>query len=179
MDPNVGICETRDQALAYFSSGGPPLTTAVLRKFAEALAISSRPVLKKDALSACSCAHTLLSLWAASKAAGKPVPRDVKEDTLSYVYGPLVTKGLIHTVQEITDAAPCPAAGVSTSERLPRCAETAHLDAAGMRKHLEEVHDIRHVKPKSQSKGLKRTQESLDGVEEDGKNGTEKRSKTG
>lgn len=97
MDPNVGICETRDQALAYFSSGGPPLTTAVLRKFAEGLAISSRPILRKEALSACSCTRILLSLWAASNAAGKPVPREIKEATLSYVYGPLVTKGLIHT----------------------------------------------------------------------------------
>ncbi|KAK7712267.1 hypothetical protein SLS63_012445 [Diaporthe eres] len=98
IDPAVSICETPDQALAYFTPNGPPFTVEVMRKFAEAIAISSRPLLVDGVLSARSCAHTLITLWSASKAARNPVHPDVKEATLHYIYGPLVTKGLIHTM---------------------------------------------------------------------------------
>lgn len=98
IDPAVSICETPDQALAYFTPNGPPFTVEVMRKFAEAIAISSRPLLVDGLLSARSCAHTLITLWSASKAARNPVHPDVKEATLHYIYGPLVTKGLIHTM---------------------------------------------------------------------------------
>lgn len=99
-DPEVRICETSEQALAYFTPNGPPFTTEIMRKFAEAFAICSRPLLVEGVLSARSCADTLIRLWSASKEAGNRVHRDVKHATLNYVYGPLVSRGLVHTQEK-------------------------------------------------------------------------------
>lgn len=82
-------------------------------------------------------------------------------------------------VQGMTDAIPCPAAGVPSFDRLPRCAQTGNLDVAGMKKHLEEVHGYRNLKLKFQKKGLQRAQEHLEDAQEDVKNGTAKRRKAG
>lgn len=98
IEPAVNICETPEQALMYFTRGGPPFTTSVLRKFAEAVAISSNSILVEGAMAARSCDSTLIYLWTAAKAAGNPVHRDVKEATLAYIHGPLITRGLIHTI---------------------------------------------------------------------------------
>lgn len=49
-------------------------------------------------LSARSCADTLIHLWSAAKAAGNPVPFDVKQELMVYVFGPLVERGLLHTM---------------------------------------------------------------------------------
>lgn len=105
--PGTSICDTSDQALAYFQHGGKPFTTAVMRKFAEAVAITIRPLLVDGVLSARSCACTLMHLWSAAKAAGNPVHRDFKQAALLYIYGPLVTRGLIHiTAKEKVTAIP-------------------------------------------------------------------------
>lgn len=97
VEPDVNICETREDALTYFTRGGPPFTTAVLRKFAEAVAICGRPTLLEGAMSARSCASTLMHIWAIAKVSGNPIHRDAKEASLHYIFGPLVTEGLVHT----------------------------------------------------------------------------------
>lgn len=94
--PRIGICQTSEEAQAYFTRGGPPFTTEILRKFAHATAVSSDGYIQ-DRISAKSCEKTLVRLWAAAKAAGNPIQLEVKEAALFYVYGPLVTEGLVHT----------------------------------------------------------------------------------
>lgn len=85
-------------------------------------------------------------------------------------------------VMRMADAMPCPAAGEATPEMLPQCAQTTHLDAAGLKKHLEEIHGYRNLetaKAKKPNKISKRSQEHVEGVQSDENNDTAKKRKTG
>lgn len=85
-DPTVELCETPEEALPYSTPDRQPSTTTVLRS-------SPRPTQHQVILSTL----VYLSTAANMRAAGHPVHREFKEATLQSIYGPLVTKGLIHT----------------------------------------------------------------------------------
>lgn len=94
-DPTVGICNTREEAEAYFKKGGTPFTNKVLRQFVEAAALSSTGLIL-DAPSVRSIQKLALYLFGAAKVAGNPVERNVKSDTMLWIEGPMITNGVTH-----------------------------------------------------------------------------------
>lgn len=95
-DSNIGMCQNPEEALSYFSRGGPPFTTAFLRKVAHGIALSSSGHIKAK-MSARSLEKIFTRLWGLAKVVGNPVHRDAKEATVVYIYGPLIIQGVTHT----------------------------------------------------------------------------------
>lgn len=98
-DPSIGICDTPEEADAYFQPGDTrrPFTTHLLRQFLEASAISRTGTIADDGtMSARSLTRLMINLYGAAKQAGNPVERDVQRDTLVWLEGPLLERGLTH-----------------------------------------------------------------------------------
>lgn len=98
-DPSVGICDTPEEAEAYFlqGKGAKPFTTYLLRQFLEASAVSRTGTIADDGtMSARSLTRLMINVYGAAKQAGNPVERDVQRDTLVWLEGPLLERGLAH-----------------------------------------------------------------------------------
>lgn len=94
------MCKTIEEAEAYFTKGGPPLTTTILRKFIYAAAVSGLGYIE-NRVSATSLDKLLKSLSGQAKVDGNPIHRDVLEATSLYVYGPLVTTDIVHLKSKV------------------------------------------------------------------------------
>lgn len=97
-DPAVGICNTPEEAEAYFRRGGKPFTNKMLRQFVEASALITEGRIL-DVPAARSISKQVSYLFGAANSAGNPVERDIKKDTFLWINGPLLTKGLIHRTE--------------------------------------------------------------------------------
>lgn len=96
IDPNVGICDTREEAQAFFQRGGRRFTCKILRMFLEASAIS-RTGRIEDVLSVRTLRHLMVDLFQAAEVAGNEIERDIKNDTLLFIEGSLLPRNLAHT----------------------------------------------------------------------------------
>lgn len=95
VDPLVGICDTPEEAEAYFRPGGTRFNNEVLRKYLEVTAISRRGNIR-DTLSLCSLRKIMTDLFGAAKGAGNPIEGDLKQLALHWMEGSLLPRGLIH-----------------------------------------------------------------------------------
>lgn len=94
-DPNVAICHTKEEAMAYFKPNGTPFTCEVLRKFVEAAAASKTGRIQ-ETISRITIISELVSLIGVAKHSGNPMLREVKQMTFQYIDGPLLDKQLVH-----------------------------------------------------------------------------------
>lgn len=95
VDPLVGICDTLEEAEAYFRPDGTRFTNKVLRKYLEVTAISRSGNIQ-DNLSLRSLRRIMVNLFGAAKGAGNPIERDLKELALLWMESSLLPRGLIH-----------------------------------------------------------------------------------
>lgn len=97
VDPLVGICNTTEEAEAYFKPGGTRFTNEVLRKYLEVTAISRTGTIQ-DTLSLTTLRKITTDLFGAAQGAGNPIERDLKELALLWMESSLLPRGLIHRV---------------------------------------------------------------------------------
>lgn len=100
-DPNVGICATSAEAEAFFTTGGIKFTSAVLRKFLEASAVSRSGYIEEERPSKRTIINLAMHLFGSAARSGNPIDREVQRNALLWVEGPLVTKGLVHNKSNV------------------------------------------------------------------------------
>ncbi|KAG6354360.1 hypothetical protein INS49_004377 [Diaporthe citri] len=100
IDPAVGICQTRDEAEAFFRPGGTRFTCKILRIFLEASALS-RDGRIDEVVAARTLRSLVANLFEAAKVAGNDIDRDVKNDTMLFIEGSLIPRGLAHTTARV------------------------------------------------------------------------------
>lgn len=101
-NPAVGICNSREEAEAYFQKHGTPFTNKVLRKFIETYAISHTGLIQEE-LSTRTIRSLAIYLFTAAKVAGNPVERDLQEATMTWLQGPMLSRGLVHRTEREKD----------------------------------------------------------------------------
>lgn len=94
--PSVAHFDDVQAAEALFQPGARPFTCAMLRQFLEASALCRGGTIVDDVQSTRSLRGLLLNLFGAAQAAGNPIERDVKKNTLLWVDGKLLRRGLTH-----------------------------------------------------------------------------------
>lgn len=96
--PSVGHFNDVQSAEGMFQIGGPQFTCDLLRQFLEASALSRGGTLLDDVQSTRSLRLLIMNLFGAAQASGNPVDKEVKKNTLLWIDGDLVPRGLAHRV---------------------------------------------------------------------------------
>lgn len=97
-DPNVGRFSDVQAAEAMFQVSGRPFTCNMLRLFLEASAISRGGTVLDDVQSTRSLRLLIANLFGAAEAAGNPVDVEVKKNTVLWIDGELLGRGLAHRI---------------------------------------------------------------------------------